>query len=292
MTSSATISSIGRSECFELRVLRNNRVELAVVPGLGAKVVSLKNLSTGREWMACPPQGAQLFRNRLGDDFAASTLVGWDECLPTIAPCRWKSRALPDHGEVWSAAWDIDAEAWQAGELTTAIRLPISPFVFRRTIALFDREIQLHYTLTNTSDASEEFLWAMHPLLAIEDGDSLELSAEVRNLLAAETWIEGLDFGDRNPACAKTFAARLTAGMGGVLNSRTGDRLAFHWDTAENDTLGLWLSRGGWNGQHHLALEPTNGMPDALDIAAGQHCCGLIPARGAKSWHVRMVVGP
>ena len=81
---------------FELLVLRNSSLELAVAPALGAKIVSLKNLHTGPEWLWRPTSRLKLFRNQPGDDFSRSTLVGWDECLPTIAPCTWKNRAFPD----------------------------------------------------------------------------------------------------------------------------------------------------------------------------------------------------
>jgi hypothetical protein len=292
MPSSTTATSIRNEQGFDVFVLCNGSIDLAVVPELGAKVISLRNLRSGREWMSSPAGGMKLFRNRLADDFATSSLVGWDECLPTIAPCNWQSRQLPDHGEAWTAAWTVDREAWRRGELRTLVRLPISPFDFQRAINLGDGEIRVDYAITNTGDASEYFLWAMHPLLTIADGDCLELPAEVRDLLAAETWIDSLDFGDRTPACAKTFAGPLSQGTAGVLNRKTGDRLTFVWDSAENDTLGLWLTRGGWNGQHHVAVEPTNGMPDSLAVAAGQHRCGRIPAHSSVAWSVRILVDP
>ena len=84
---------------FGARILRSAVLEVVVVPDLGAKVVSLKNLCTGREWMYHPNNIHNLFQNKPNDDFAKSPLVGWDECLPTIAPCTWRGRSLPDHGE-------------------------------------------------------------------------------------------------------------------------------------------------------------------------------------------------
>src|ERR1700735_5370414 len=87
---------------FAVYMISNLHLELAVVPELGARIISLKNLRTAREWMWHPESGLKLFRNRLGDDFSQSPLVGADECLPTIAACSWQGRELPDHGEVWS----------------------------------------------------------------------------------------------------------------------------------------------------------------------------------------------
>ena len=121
---------------FEVYALSNERVEVAVVPALGARIVSLKDLRTGREWMWHPDGGRRLFQNLTGDDFAGSPLVGMDECLPTIAPCSWQGRNLPDHGEVWALPWTVDARAWENGMLRTTVRLKISPFDFERTIEL------------------------------------------------------------------------------------------------------------------------------------------------------------
>lgn len=287
-----TETTIRQEQGFEVFSLSNGSLELAAVPELGAKITSLKNLCTGREWMCRPAGGMRLFRNRPGDDFAGSTLVGWDECLPTIAPCTWNSQALPDHGEVWSVAWDVDREAWRRGVLTTSVRLAVSPLVFRRTVTLAGREIRLEYALANESDEAQAFLWAMHPLLSIENGDRLELPVEVRSQLADESWLDTLDFEGRSPACVKTFAGPLKEGKAGVANQNSGDRLTFAWDTTVNDTLGLWLTRGGWNGQHHLALEPTNGMPDSLADAAERGRCGRIPGRGKTGWTVSIRVDP
>ncbi|MEI7911343.1 MAG: hypothetical protein WCK77_17050 [Verrucomicrobiota bacterium] len=110
---------------FTVPVLQNAAVELAVVAELGAKVISLVNRTSGREWLWHPPGALALFRNRPGDDFATSTITGWDECLPTIAPCEHHGRALPDHGEVWSVPWQLDDDAWRRGVLKTPVHLTI-----------------------------------------------------------------------------------------------------------------------------------------------------------------------
>lgn len=276
---------------FEAFVLSNSSIALTVVPELGAKVISLKNLRTGREWMYHPPGGLRLFRNRPGDDFATSPMAGWDECLPTVAPCVWNGQSLPDHGEVWSAAWTWDRAAWRHGVLSTALRLAIAPFDFQRTVELVDRVVRVTYSLVNRGDRPEAFVWAMHPLLAIHDGDRLELPPDAAQLFAAEPWTGSLDFGDQQPACAKRFAAPLREGRAGVSNAHTGDRLTFHWDATVHGVLGLWLTRGGWHGHHHLALEPTNGTDDSLAVAAVRGA-GQIGSRETRTWTVQLMLEP
>ena len=135
--------SVRREQGFEVFVLSNHAVELAVVPELGARIISLKDLRTGREWLWHPACGRRLFRNDAGDSFETSPLVGLDECVPTIAPCSWLGRDLPDHGEVWAAAWTLDLEAWERGVLRTSVSLEISPLDFERTIELQENEIRV-----------------------------------------------------------------------------------------------------------------------------------------------------
>ena len=282
---------IRREQEFAVYLLGNPHLEVAVVPELGARMLSLKDARTGREWMWHPAGALRLFRNRLGDDFSRSPLAGMDECLPTIAACSWQGRGLPDHGEVWSQPWQVDELAWQQGLLKTTVSLKLSPFTFERTIGLAEDELRLSYRLTNRSATEERFLWAMHPLLQLRAGDRLVLPASTRALLNGETWVDAVDSAIPKGGCSKLFAGPVREGWTGIHNAQTGERLEFEWDPAQNNTLGLWLSRAAWHGHHHFAMEPTNGGPDALDVAAGQKQCGVIAPSGTVTWQVRVRVG-
>jgi hypothetical protein len=288
LTNNCTIRQV---QGFAVYVIGNDEVEVAVVPELGAKIISLKNLRTGREWMWHPPGGLKLFRNSPGDDFCKSPLVGMDECLPTIAPCSWQGRALPDHGEIWSAPWRVDTAAWEGGMLKTAVRLRLSPFDIERTVELRENEIRLGYRLGNRGVAEEHYLWAMHPLLRLRTGDRLELPASTRALLNGAAWINDLDSAPPDGDCAKLFAAPISEGFAAIHNQNTGDRLEFEWSPAENNTLGVWLTRGGWHGHEHFALEPMNGDADALSLAAERKRCRVVAASGSATWQVCLRVG-
>jgi hypothetical protein len=276
---------------FAVHVLNNSRIELAVVPELGARIISLKDLRTMREWLWHPDSGARLFRNRTGDDFSTGPLYGIDECLPTIAPCAWQGRKLPDHGEVWTAAWFVDKSAWQTGVLRASALLPISPFIFSRTIELRENQVLLSYELENRSGHAEHYLWAMHPLLRLRPGDRLDLPISSRALLNGTMWVDEIDSANLDGNCSKVFARPITEGSAGIVNHETGDRLNFTWDTTQNDTLGLWLSCGGWHGHHHFAIEPSRGQPDDLASAADGEYCGTVPPHSSVAWQVSIHVG-
>ena len=283
--------AVRREQGFEVYTLSNQEVELAVVPELGARIISLKDLRTGREWLWHPAGGRKLFRNRAGDNFASSPLIGVDECLPTIAPCSWQERDLPDHGEVWAAAWTLDFEAWERGLLRTSVSLEISPFDFERTIELQENKVLLSYLLNNRAEEEEHYLWAMHPLVRLQIGDQLELPAATRVLLNGAPWLDALNPTTPKGDCEKIFAWPVSEGQAAISNPETGDRLEFEWDAEENNTLGLWLNRGGWHGHHHFALEPANGEPDVLTAAAQRKCCGMVAARSSVAWQVCIQVG-
>ncbi|NOS68578.1 MAG: hypothetical protein HOP33_01430 [Verrucomicrobia bacterium] len=276
---------------FDLYALGNQEVEVVIVPELGAKIISLKNLRTGREWMWHPPGGLKLFRNRPGDDFADSPLVGMDECFPTIAPCVWQGRQLPDHGEVWSIPWQVDDAAKEHGILKTFAVLKTSPFALERTIELREHEIHLGYRLRNHGSSNEHFLWAMHPLLRLHPGDQLELPPSTRSLLNGDTWVDDLAAATPEGDCAKIFATPVTEGCATLRNVNTGERLDFEWTPAENNTLGVWLTRGGWHGHEHFALEPTNSAADTLTLAAARQCCGTVAALDSVTWQICLRVG-
>lgn len=291
MKAIANTFCVRQRQGFDVYLLGNEELEIAVVPELGAKIVSLKSLRTGREWLWHPPGGLKLFRNHLGDDFSRSPLAGVDECLPTIAPCSWRGRMLPDHGEVWSAPWEVDAAAWESGVLKTSVRLKDSPFDLERTIELRENGIHLDYVLNNRSAIAEQYLWAMHPLLRLRAGDQLELPASTRACLNGAAWIDHLESAMPDGDCAKVFAASVTEGFAGIHNQSTGERLRFEWNPGENDTLGVWLTRGGWHGHHHFALEVTNSDADGLADAAGRNRCGIVAASSSATWQITIRVG-
>ncbi len=283
-------AAVRREQDFAVYVLSNKEVEVAVVPELGARIISMKSRRTGREWMWHPAPGLNLFENQPGDDFSNGPLVGMDECLPTIEPCVWRGRHLPDHGEVWAAAWSVDGEAWKNGILKTSVRLKISPFDFERSIELDENEIRLSYLLANRSASPEYFLWAMHPLLRLLPGDCLKLPPSTRALMNGAGWIDAVDSAIPAGNSGKLLAGPLETGSATIQNQRTGDSLEFEWSPAENNGLGLWLTRGGWHGHHHFAIEPTNSGADALTTAVSREWCGTVEAASSTTWQIRIQI--
>lgn len=295
---------------FSLIGLTSEQCRVAVVPELGAKILSLCNLRTHREWMWRPPGALRLWKNSEGESFLNSTFVGADECLPTIAPCAWSGRTVPDHGEVWSIPWTLDSDALSKNIIRTTVSLPRSPFFFERSLTINQNKVLLDYRLTNIGSSSEPWLWALHPLLKFEPGDRLELPSRVCELqvYAAQEpdfprgkllkWpgpsdginIPELVLAGEN-SYLKCFAHPLQEGWARIVNARTNDSLSFRWDLSRNPCLGIWLTRGGFQGWHHPAIEPTNAATDSLAEAAKENDLPTLAPGATQTWCVELSVG-
>jgi hypothetical protein len=289
---------------FEVVGLRSACVEIAIVPRLGGKILSLKNRRSGREWMWRRPDGGRLFASRPGDPFETGTVSGADDCLPTVAACEIAGRPIPDHGEVWSRPCNVEPS--RQNVLRTGLDLSSIPARFERAISLHhDHIVRIDYRLGNLSDDPHPFLWAFHPLMKIEIGDELavpvnDVSVEVATFSGArrgDRWawpaptpginLHRMDLGSQ-PGYAKVFATSLTSGRADVFNSITGDRLTLSFNAAKLPALGIWITRGGWRGYHHVALEPTHAPFDSLADAAEAKACPILEPRGVATWRIEL----
>ena len=289
--------------------LSTERLSIEVVPSLGAKLISFRNVVTGREWMWRPRPDAPLFHNKPNDSFDASPLIGADECLPTIAPCRWNGRDLPDHGEAWTRSWEFDQAAFTQGRIRTLVRLRTSSLELERSLSLEGNEAVFEYVLTSRSSQPEQFLWAFHPLIPIEDGDRIELPQEIREVTVASTkgfdiptantwsWpaplpgvhLDSLDFGSHVSAYVKLFADFGQCSDAFVAIRKNREKLSFRFDTLQVPVIGFWFTRGAWNGHTHMAIEPTNAATDSLCAVASNSRTVLQPFH-TIGWGFRLVL--
>jgi hypothetical protein len=311
--------SITRSTIDGLKVAQVNTgvLSLALMPELGGKIRSLRDLRTGREWLWRHPR-LPYRRAAPGASYVAEADTGgWDECFPTVAPCQypsapWSGAALPDHGELWSQAAALEVEVgqdcvclrarWQGSAL---------PYSFERHVRLTAGSgcVRADYSVCNHGGEPLQFIWSIHPLLRIEPGMRLRLPPQARfnrwasapdDALPADSGlIFPLKMGDVDLAtlpdasagvALKLWSDPLAEGQGWAsLEARDGE-LAMRWDPAALPQVGFWLNLGAWAGDggapyFNLGLEPCIGAQDSLAEAVLRHqLFATLPPGGSRAW--------
>jgi galactose mutarotase-like enzyme len=300
---------------FERVVCSTDELELTLIPELGAKVVSLLDRATGREWIAAPARRYR--RGTAGDLFEDFDRSGWDECFPNVGAGPHpgaQALELVDHGELWAQPWTL---ARFEDALTTTARGTQLPFTFERRIALVAGRVDLRYAVENTGAEPLPCLWSMHPLLATVPGTRILLPGvttayldeaihadEYGGYLARIDWpvartADGRDedlsrFGARDNLALKLFG-RLQRGAAALLDgSPAAPWLAFDFDVAACPWIGVWINESAWPPGaplQHVAVEPTSSRADRLDVAQEVGETWLIAPGETKEWEVTLRVG-
>lgn len=237
-------------------IVQSEAIRAEIDPAFGARVTSLVDRRTGRDWLVPGPAVE-------GGTYGAAEARGWDECFPTVAPCEHPAWGpLRDHGELWSRPWRADGDA---------LTCETPRFRFSRRLTAEGDRLHADYAV----DCDEPWMWSQHALLALHPGERFAF--------------EGADPGPVGPVeedtglAEKTYApaeGRVRAAVG---SSRGG--IALEWDAAEMPVLGLWRSYGGWPPggppAHQVAIEPTTHAAD--DLASAE-----APRRGPARWRVTL----
>jgi len=285
-------------------VLENDAVRLAVCPDVGARILSLLDRRTGREWLVQgePPSDLAAWAD---EDvvFGGDEAFGWDECLPTVAPCpdplSPDAPPLRDHGECWGRPTDVVADRDRLIARWTSSRWE---WAFERQLELDAAAVEATYRIENRGSRPLPFLWSIHPLLALQPGSTVELdwAAEVRITAAVgfdrppDPTPDRWTVGDVSAGTALKAYARMTAPGGGVARQPDGASLRVTWDQTAAPVAGLWLEGGGWPAGapvHQVAIEPTTSEDDDLCSAIEARRALVVPAGDTATWQVRISLG-
>lgn len=291
-------------------VLTGAAVSVTVLPEHGARIVSLVYLPTGRELLWSPDDLTVLPTPMYAMPYADHPAVGIDECVPTIWADTFAGIPLPDHGEVWSVPWGVNATN---DLIETSVGLRRTPFLFRRRLSLTEpATVRLDYTLTNHRDRPHPALWALHPLMRWRPGMRITLPPSVTTLEVGSvdgtspltpytpdaSWptYRGLDLAqaqlntDGAPASTKLYAGPLTEGWAVLEDPANGFSARFDYPPDLCRYLGLWLNRGEWGGYTHVALEPATGITEFLSQATARDAVLTVPAGGTATWYVTITL--
>jgi len=253
-----------------------------ILPKIGCKIASLR---VGVYELLQTPLTAYGSRTR-SMGFDESDASGWDECLPSVAPCSVETAtgpaSIPDHGDLWRVAWQRVAKTDRAAGESDANSATFRgecfslPLVLERTVTLREAgkgwQVRLNYTVTNTGNEPAPWSWAAHPLFAVGPGDRIVLPGSIHTLRLEGSgrgrlgksgdqvsWpVATQSYGTRTDLSVvqrvasaigdKLFAGPLSATENWCALERTmlGARIWVGFDPAATPYLGLWICSGGW----------------------------------------------
>lgn len=291
-----------------LRVVRlqNDLICVDVLPELGGKIYNFIHKASGRNLLWHNPRVLPT-RLAFGCCFDDNWSGGWDELIPNDLPClEPEGDLLPDHGEFWSQStrWDVLQSNRDCVEVRFTSFGRVLPVCLEKTLCLKKGEsfCRVHYRLTNHGPTKFEFLWNIHPAMAISPDTWLDVPADAG---FTDPWRE-----NRFPGLGRFKWPVLADRQGGQCDLRRveplesaiadhqymiGVREGWYAVTDRRVRVGfglvfpkqvfpnVWLFRtfGGWRGLYTLILEPSTGCSRNLEEARKKGECGQL-APGAS----------
>lgn len=296
---------------FEAVTLEDELLRVVVVPSLGAKIVSLFDKRAAHEWLVKPTRPLRAVE--YGSTFTEADLSGWDEMFPTIdrcdypAPGQWKGQPLPDHGEVWTMAWQRENAA--PHELTLRVRGRVLPYFLKRTMSLPEPGVlKLSYQAINTSEEPISYVWAAHPLFSANEVTEVVLPPHIEKVFnviqderfgpigALLDWWEYLtEAGEKwilnriRPVTVKDarkvyIPPDVPISQAALKQTDSGAWLRLDWESEQIPYLGLWMDEGMFGAEANVALEPASGFYDNLSRAWAAQRSSTLPAHGTVEW--------
>jgi len=303
---------------------------VVICPALGARVLSLVDEWNGREWLvpgeapAADETGASPAWSAADAVFSGEVAFGWDECLPTIAPCADPEdpsyAPLRDHGEQWGRPTEVAGDGAAMVATWQGLR---HPYTFTRRVRLDGPRVVAEYELVNHGSRDLPVLWSMHPLLALEPGARIEVEGLVSARVAHAVGLPiapipgRVDWPETPGTDGRSVALDLVRGPGAgtALKAFGGWELYGSWDSVSGEglpgvaavvqpdgarleltwyapiapNLGIWLDDGGWPAppdppRAQYALEPTTSPDDDLASAIAAHRALVLEPAERVAW--------
>src|SRR5687767_10102209 len=155
-----------RHRGWEVIRLRSDSIQVDVVPGKGADILSLKYLPKDLQVLWKSPWG---LRHRKGPppngdsavNFLAHYPGGWQMIFPNGGDAAVVDGVeLGFHGEASLVPW-----AWKPADdgIIATTRLHLSPFELRKEVSVRDNRLTVTEVATNVGAKPQEVMWSHHP---------------------------------------------------------------------------------------------------------------------------------
>lgn len=265
--------------------IRNEYIQIVVLPRLGGKIASVIYRENGFELVAkCKTDSYNL--PQIDSDFSKYDASGLDDAFPSINKVDIvfgnKEVHYPDHGEIWSSSFEYRIEGEVLYLYYESERFGYS---YEKTFSIGINKINISYKIKNLKKEPFPCLWAFHGLVRYEDDMELFYCEDVESfenvLESNELGSVGKHFSFHNGKYdfskvpnkeSKTMVKyyldkKVKNGLCGYRYPSQGMECVLKYDADKLPYLGVWITAGGFRGDYNCALEPTNGYYDDIRIA-------------------------
>lgn len=296
--------------------LRSEELEVHVLPREGSRIASLRSRSSGLEFLTQSHRQGPYPSQGLDTPFQAGSCAGIEECLPSVGPCGSEADGgpVPDHGDFWQLQWDV---LQSTDHVLTIEAQGFSRLLqLRKTLTLQGNQLHVAYSIRNMADVPQSFLYACHPLFAVDPGDTVILPDCVQTLRLDYSRHSRLGFAGDNvrwpeansgvqldhvlAADAGTadmlYTGRLSIGECAIQRKATGQMMRVLFPVETLPYLGVWLCYGGWpddtteHSQYAVALEPTTAPWNTLAQAQTERAATTLIPGGTYEFEITFQV--
>ena len=272
-------------------LVENRALRIVILPELGGRIWSVIYKPLDRELLWHNPRIAPR-KVPFGAGFDDVWCGGWEEMFPTAAPCTINGELLPDHGEIWSLPWVPEIE--QTAD-TVRVRLtcqtPVSGMTIRKTLILRGDEssFEVSYTVENSGPQEYPFLFALHPAIAVAEGDRVdfpemlcdrdvsfpgtlgEVPLQFRWPMArgphSETdlrWVKP----PSSQALYMLYGHGFKEGWVAITDPARKFSAGFIYSPEDFPSCWIFATYGGWRRYHTILVEPCTSYPQKIEEAA------------------------
>lgn len=299
-------------------ILENDSLRITCHPHHGGKLTSIWSKPHQAELLLAPLHNFRQEAFPADASFEESDCGGFDECLPSVSYSGEETPggAVPDHGDFWRIPWKVLASTENSACLCAEGFS--RPIYFEKQLHLQGSTLELSYTIRNLGQSPIPFLYASHPLFAIDPEDRILLPAEVKTvklhssrnnrlgvpgsllswpmakIKVGEIAIDTIGH-DSDGIAEMLYIEDLSRGWCALHRRQLGLGVVMEFDLEKLPYLGLWLCYGGWPEegevkQYTVAMEPTVAPHGSLAQAIAAGKSAILPVGKEIQWKICLSV--
>ena len=294
-------------------VLENDRIRVEILPELGARVNRIEHRASGTDLLWHNPRIEPRIVP-IGASYDDNFAGGWDELFPNDLAGPVGDESYPDHGELWSQCWSHEIVARGPDEVAVTLRRKgsVTTTEIEKTITLKAGDSQLHFAhrITNVGTRGFDFLWKLHPALAIDAGDRIDVPAASAELVdpafgrlsSPRTFAWPIARPEGKPPVDVSEVPALDGSREFVYVNELSDGwcalrrrkldLGFGLVFPREIFPSVWLfmTFGGWRGLETVVLEPCTTVPKDLNAAIARGTARRLEPGESLACTIRAVV--